>query len=103
LLYKNEARGVWWCGVFDFWNFFKIELHANFVHDWNFLYYDSLMELKVNAFNSLEDKQLICFLFFHDQVFAANYRQEIFTWGNLHADYLVWLSGFCFKQLDGNL
>jgi len=61
------------------------------------------MELKVNAFNSLEDKQLICFLFFHDQVFAANYRQEIFTWGNLHADYLVWLSGFCFKQLDGNL
>lgn len=83
--------------------FFEVELHADFIHDWDVFDDDSFVEFKVDSFNSSEDKELISFLFFHNQIFTADDSQEVFTRWYLHANNLIWLPSFSLQQTYRNL
>ena len=69
LFYKDKSRRL-----LTFVHFFKIELHADFIHNWDVSDYNSFIQIKVNSFNSSKDKKLICFLLFHDQIFTTYNR-----------------------------
>ena len=54
------------------------------------------------SFMPFENEELISFLFFHDEVLSTNDGKEVFTWRYLHADDLIWLTGFSFEKTDWN-
>ena len=67
LFYENQTV---WFDVFSC--YFKVELHAHFVHHSDFFDNDSFVEIEVGSFNTFENEELIGFLFLHDKIFSTN-------------------------------